>query len=47
MIPISHSNQVRRPIYEFNEIRGREETKDGIDDLDLESKKLKKKEQRY
>ncbi|CAD8110298.1 unnamed protein product [Paramecium sonneborni] len=37
--PISHSNQIKRPIYEICQIKGREETKDDVDDFDLETKK--------
>ncbi|CAD8105402.1 unnamed protein product [Paramecium sonneborni] len=40
--PISHTNQIKRPIYEICQIQGREETNDENDDFDLETKKTQK-----
>ncbi|CAD8098570.1 unnamed protein product [Paramecium primaurelia] len=42
--PISHSNQIKRPIYEICYIIGREETNDEFYDFDLETKKTQKKQ---
>ncbi|CAD8090656.1 unnamed protein product [Paramecium primaurelia] len=37
--PISHRNQIKRPIFEINQINSREETMDEINELDVDTRK--------
>ncbi|CAK93434.1 unnamed protein product (macronuclear) [Paramecium tetraurelia] len=40
--PISHRNQIKRPIFEINQINSREETMDEINELDVDTRKSQK-----